>query len=273
MALSGQHLPPLIDSHVHTDDDRLAIDLDAVLNAARDANIVAQIVPSIRRSYWARVKQLCAEHADLHACYGLHPCFYECHQAGDVEELAIWLGRENPVAVGECGLDYQTTGGDKASQQKLFSAQLALAREFNLPVVIHANKAVEDVIRMIRSSGHYDGMVHSFNGSMQQATRLIDLGYKISFGGAVTFTRARRLRELVAQLPLESLLIETDAPDQPDASHNRQRNEPAYLSQVWQVVSSLRDEPADEVARVTSLNAIKLFKLPLAIDDKNRLTV
>lgn len=271
MALSGQDLPPLVDSHVHTDDERLAIDRDAVLTAARAANIIAQVVPAIKRTFWPRIRQLCSEHADLYACYGLHPCFCDYHKPGDVEELAVWLGKERPVAVGECGLDYHTAGADKALQQKLFAAQLSLAREFNLPVIIHAHKAVEDVIRMIRSSGHYSGVVHSFNGSAQQATRLIDLGYKLSFGGAITYARAKRLRGLVAQLPLESLMIETDAPDQPDASHDRQRNEPAYLLQNWQAISSLRDEPADQIARVTSLNAIQLFKLPIEIDEQNRL--
>lgn len=269
--MSGQRLPSLIDSHVHTDDERLAPDLSMVLRAARSANIVAQIVPSTKRALWPGIKHLCAEHADLFACYGLHPCFCDQHQSGDIEELAQWLGKESPVAVGECGLDYQMSGANKAHQQKLFAAQLALAREFNLPVVIHANKAVEDVIRMIRASGHYSGIVHSFNGSLQQATRLIDLGYKLGFGGAVTYERARRLRAMVAKLPLDSFLIETDSPDQPDASHDKQRNEPAYLVEVWRCIGKLRDEPADEIARATTANAIQLFKLPLTMDEQNRL--
>ena len=214
---------------------------------------------------------MCAEHADLFACYGLHPCFCEHHQSGDLEELAVWLGKERPVAVGECGLDYHISGGNKANQQKMFAAQLALARAFNLPIVIHANKAVEDVIRMIRASGHYCGVVHSFNGSAQQAARLIDLGYKLGFGGAVTFERAKRLRALVAKLPLSALLLETDAPDQPDVTHDKQRNEPAYLLDVWRSIGNLRDESAEEVAQVTTANAIELFRLPLAVDRQSRL--
>ena len=269
--MSGQLSPSLIDSHVHTDHERLAPDIDAVLHSARTANVVAQVVPSVCRNLWPRVKSLCAAHTDLYACYGLHPCFCDEHQAGDIEALASWLGSERPVALGECGLDYHISGADKSDQQKLFAAQLALAREFNLPVVIHANRAVEDVIRMIRASGHYLGLVHSFNGSIQQATRLTDLGYKLSFGGAVTYARAKRLRALVAKLPLDTLMLETDAPDQPDASHEKQRNEPAYLHQVWQCVSSLREEPAEEIARATSANAIELFRLPLKIDAHCRL--
>ncbi len=265
--------PALIDSHVHTDDDRFDEDRHDILGAARANNVIAQVVPAVSRALWPRVKQLCGEHRDLFACYGLHPCFCGEHANGDIEELGSWLARENPVAVGECGLDYHTAGGDKGFQQRLFAAQLALAREFNLPVVIHARKAVEDVIRMIRSSGHSLGVVHSFNGSSQQAQRLIELGYKLSFGGAVTFSRAKRLRDLVAQLPLTALLLETDAPDQPDTLHNGQRNQPAYLVDVWRNLSQLRDEDPADIALATTRNAIDLFRLPLSVDEHCRLTV
>lgn len=259
--------PALIDSHVHTDDGRFDDDRLLVIQAARDANIIAQIVPAVHRGLWPKLKSLCAEHSDLFACYGLHPCFCHEHSSQDIEQLGAWLASERPVAVGECGLDYHTAGADKSVQQQLFAAQLALAREFRLPIVIHANKAVEDVIRMIRASGHSQGLVHSFNGSSQQAHRLIDLGYKLSFGGAVTFDRAKRLRSLVAQLPLHALLLETDAPDQPDTTHSSQRNQPAYLSDVWRNLSELREESPEEVARATTCNAIELFKLPLAQAD------
>ncbi|MEE9320790.1 MAG: TatD family hydrolase [Granulosicoccus sp.] len=263
--MSNAASPALIDVHVHTDDERFKGDRASVLAAARKANIIAQVVPSVSQRLWPRVKAVCADQTDLYACYGLHPCFHDEHRDTHVEELAQWLGRERPVAVGECGLDYQIAGADKAHQQRLFSAQLALAREFDLPIVIHARKAVEDVIRMIRSSGHYRGLIHSYSGSVQQARRLIDLGYKLSFGGPVTFDRARRLRELVSQLPLEAILLETDAPDQPDARHHNQRNEPAYLVDIWHTISELRKEDAKTVADTTTANAIQLFSLPLPL--------
>lgn len=264
MAASPSPAPPLVDSHVHIDDERLRPDLDGVLGRARAANVVAQVVPAIARRLWPRVREVCAADPALHACYGLHPCFHAEHRDEHVGELAAWIGRERPVAVGECGLDYFIPGADKSCQQHLFSAQLSLAREFDLPIVIHARRAVEDVIRMVRASGHYRGVVHSYNGSVQQASRLIDLGYRLSFGGAVTYPRARRLRALVASLPLDALLLETDAPDQPDAAHEGLRNEPAWLEDVWRAVSELRPESADEVARATSDNAARLFGLQLA---------
>lgn len=254
--------PLLIDSHVHLDDERFDTDREAVLDAARDNNIKAQIIPAVTAQHWPRLKSICDAHSDLYPCYGLHPCFFQQHRDIHLHELPLWLGREPAVAVGECGLDYAIAGADKAQQQHLFSAQLALAREFNLPIVIHAVRAVEDVIRMIRASGHYNGVVHSFNGSVQQAHRLIDLGYFLSFGGAVTYTRAKRLRELVASLPLDALLLETDAPDQPANVHRGERNEPAYLVDHWQVMAQLREEDANTVAEATTRNARGLFNLP-----------
>ena len=253
--------PALIDSHVHTDDERLEAEQVQILQTARNAGVVAQIVPAVTRELWPRLKSLCDAHHDLHACYGMHPCFCAEHSMEDVAALATWIGREKPVAVGECGLDYYIASDSKALQQSLFSAQLALAKEFSLPIVIHARQAVEDVINMIRASGHNTGVVHSYNGSAQQAHRLIDLGYSLSFGGATTFDRARKLRKLFASLPLEALLLETDAPDQPDCLHNGQLNQPAWLVDVWRNLSELRAESADEVAAVTTQNARNLFRL------------
>jgi len=252
----------LVDSHVHVDDERLDADRIATIDAARSCNIAAQIVPAVSQQHWPRLKALCDSHDDLYPCYGLHPCYYAEHTDEHVQELAQWLGREPAVAVGECGLDYALAGADKAQQQHLFAAQLALAREFDLPIVVHAVKAVEDVIRMIRASGHYKGMVHSFSGSIQQAHRLIDLGYMVSFGGAATYPRAKRLRRMIASLPLDSLLLETDAPDQPAAKYQGQRNEPAYLVDIWQSISELRDEDEATVAEATTNNASRLFSLP-----------
>lgn len=260
---SSQPAPSLIDSHVHTDDERLHPRQQQVLQAARAANIIAQIVPGISRRLWPRVKALCDDHEDLFPCYGLHPCFHDEHTVEDISELAYWLGRERPVAVGECGLDYHIADPDKSRQQHTFASQLALAREFDLPIVIHARKAVEDVIDMIRSSGHCRGMIHSFNGSAQQADKLINLGYRLSFGGAVTYDRAHRLRKLVAELPLDALLLETDAPDQTDAAHQGRCNEPAFLVDIWQSISALRTEAPETIAAATTNNAIALFKLPL----------
>ncbi|ASJ71095.1 TatD family hydrolase [Granulosicoccus antarcticus] len=268
--MQRQLAPSLIDSHVHTDDDRLQPDQATIMQSARAANIIAQIVPGISQPLWPRVKALCDAHSDLYPCYGLHPCFPEEHKPLHIDELKRWLEREHPVAVGECGLDYQIVDADKVQQQQLFEAQLSLAREFDLPVVIHARKAVEQVINMIRASGHFCGMIHSYNGSAQQAGKLIDLGYKLSFGGAVTYDRASRLRKLVAQLPLDCLLLETDAPDQTDARHQGLLNQPAFLVDIWQAISALRQEDPETLAAATTDNAIALFRLPLTAGNRQK---
>ena len=251
----------LIDSHIHLDDEQLQPNLNAVVVAARKANVVAQIVPAIARRWWPRLKETCAQFDGVFACYGLHPCFMTEHQESDLALLKEWIQRESPVAVGECGLDYFIPNPDKERQKQFFAAQLVLAKEFELPIVIHARKAMDDVIQMIRSESHHSGMVHSFNGSMQQATQLIDLGYRISLGGAVTYPRARRLHRLARELPLDALLLETDAPDQVDANHQGELNQPAYLHNVWEFISNLREEDAETVGQPTSANARELFRI------------
>lgn len=254
----------LIDSHAHIDDKQLAKDLPDVLARALSNGIIAQVVPATHRENWPHIQSLCNEHDELFACYGLHPCFMDHHTSEHLHDLAYWLGRETPAAVGECGLDYSCDDVDKSAQQRLFAGQLSLAREFRLPIVIHAHKAVEDVIRMIRSSGHNHGLVHSFNGSLQQATRLIDLGYKLGFGGAVTYSRATRLQELIKAIPVESIVLETDAPYQPPSQYNGQRNEPAYITDVLRCVSEVKNLPVEELAQATTGNAIELFGLPIS---------
>lgn len=257
--MARKNNPKLIDSHVHSDDSRLSDDFPAVMARARAAGVIGQVIPAVTREHWPRIKEYVAEHKDLYACYGLHPCFMSQHQAEDLQTLPLWLGKERPVAVGECGLDYSLADVNKSEQQTFFGAQLAMAREFRLPIVVHAHRAVEDVIRLIKASGHNRGMVHSFNGSLQQAHRLIDLGFMMSFGGAATYERATKLRAVFEALPLDSILLETDAPDQPDATHAKQRNEPAYLFDVWEALSELRIETANKVAKTTTTNAKRLF--------------
>lgn len=259
--MSSRNNPLLIDSHIHLDDERFSDQQAQLLTMARANNIAAFVVPAVCQRFWPRLKALCDAHNDLHACYGLHPRFFHEHSDEHLQQLPLWLGKESPVAIGECGLDYAYAGADKSAQQHLFGAQLALAREFNLPIVIHAVRAVEDVIRMIRASGHRRGMVHSFNGSQQQAHKLIDLGYKLSFGGAVTYPKAKKLQELVASLPLEAVLLETDAPDQPPVPYQGAQNQPHYLIDVWQCISTIRNESATAIAEATSHNARQLFNL------------
>lgn len=251
----------LVDSHSHFDAAEFDADRPAAHARAIAAGVQAQVVPAIDAAGWPKLKAVCAQLPGLYPAYGLHPMYLDAHRPEHLTELRGWLERERPVAVGECGLDFFVEGLDAEAQQLYFDAQLRLAHEFDLPLIVHARRAVDAVIASIRRVGGLRGVVHSFSGSAEQAAQLYKLGFLLGIGGPVTYERANRLRGLVATMPLEQLLLETDAPDQPDANHRGERNEPAYLTKVLEVVAELRGMPREVVASTTSANAERLFGL------------
>lgn len=252
-------MSPLYDSHCHLDAAEFDADRQAVLARARDAGVARQLVPAVDRASWDAIRTLCAAEPGLRPAYGLHPMFLDRHQPDHLDELRDWLDAERPAAVGECGLDFFLDGLDPEAQRLYFRRQLELARDFDLPVVLHARRAVEEVIGTLRQVGGLRGVVHSWSGSEEQARQLFELGFCLGIGGPVTYDRARRLRRTVATMPLDCLLLETDAPDQPDADWRGQRNEPARLRQVLDVVAQLRGQPSAAIAEATSANALRLF--------------
>ncbi len=251
----------LIDSHCHFDVSEFDSDRDAALARAREAGVIAQVVPAIDAAGWPKLRELCARENDLHPAYGLHPIFLDAHRPEHLDELAIWIEKEEPVAVGECGLDFYVDDLDSETQRRYFRRQLELAKDFDLPLILHARRAVEEVTATLREIGGLRGVVHSYSGSLEQARQLWKLGFSLGFGGPITYERARRLREIVSTMPAEFLLLETDSPDQPLATHRGQRNEPAWLGEVLQVAATLRGESAEELAAITTANARRLFGL------------
>jgi TatD DNase family protein len=249
----------LVDSHCHLDVSEFDADRAGVLERARASGVAHQVVPAIHAAGWPRLRDLCAAEAGLHPAYGLHPVYLEMHSDSYLHALEDWLQREPAVAVGECGLDYYVEALDRERQQVLFDGQLALAHRFGLPVVVHARRAVDAVIASIRRFPGVRGVVHSYAGSQEQARQLWDLGFLLGLGGPVTYERANRIRSLAATMPLEHLLLETDAPDQPDAAHRGQRNEPARLPQVLHTIATLRGEAPERIAEITTANAKTLF--------------
>lgn len=254
----------LVDSHSHFDAPEFDGDRDAALARARAAGVTRQVVPAVAASSWPKLREVCAQDAGLFAAYGLHPMYLSEHRPAHLEDLRTWIEREKPVAVGECGLDFFVEGLDAETQQQYFDGQLRLAREFDLPVIVHARRAVDAVIASIRRIGGLRGVVHSFSGNPEQARQLWQLGFLIGLGGPVTYERANRLRTLARTMPLDYLLLETDAPDQPDAGIRGQRNEPARLPVVRDVIAGLRGITAVEVSQATTRNAERLFNLPPA---------
>ena len=251
----------LVDSHSHFDAAEFDADRAQAHARALAAGVTRQVVPAVDAAGWPKLEQVCSEFTGLFPAYGLHPMYLESHRPEHLRELRDWIGRKRPVAVGECGLDFFVEGLDAEAQRFYFEGQLQLAREFGLPVVVHARRAVDAVIAAIRKIGGLRGVVHSFSGSAEQAAQLHKLGFLLGIGGPVTYERANRLRGIVATMPLEQMLLETDAPDQPGAGHRGERNEPAFLPEVLDVIAGLRGMPRDELAIVTTTNAERLFAI------------
>ena len=254
----------LIDSHCHLDASEFDPDRTAVIERARAAGVQAQVVPAVTAASWPKLREVCQQAPGLYPAYGLHPMFLADHRPEHLGQLRDWIERERPCAIGECGLDFFVEGLDAEAQQGFFIGQLKLARDFDLPVIVHARRAVDAVIAAIRRIGGLRGVVHSFPGSPEQAAQLDKLGFLLGLGGPLTYERAQRLQRLVREMPLEQLLLETDAPDQPDAGIRGQRNEPARLSVISRHVAALRGTDVETVARVTSENVRRLFALPAA---------
>ena len=252
----------LVDTHCHLDAPEFDHDREAVIQRARTGGVSQQVVPATIAAGWPGLRDVCAAGAGLHPAYGLHPMFLDAHRREHIADLTLWIERERPVAVGECGLDYYIPDPDREAQSWYFDAQLKLARDFDLPVIVHARRSVDQVIAAIRRIGNLRGVVHSFPGSQQQAEMLWKHGFMLGLGGPVTYERANRLRRIAATMPLEWLLLETDAPDQPDAWNRGRRNEPARIVNVLNSIAQLRAIDPLELAAATTANAERLFRLP-----------
>ena len=252
----------LFDTHCHLDVAAFDIDRGHVIDAANRNGVTRQLIPAINQDNWQAIRTLCGSHENLHAAYGFHPMYLPAADDQHIKDLKRFLDAEpDAVAVGECGLDFYIENFDADRQRWFLDRQLRIARDRELPVILHARRAVDDVMSSIRRFGPLTGIVHSYPGSLDQAKRLFDMGFKLGIGGPVTYERANKLRTIVKEMPLESLVLETDAPDQPNSDQRGQRNEPANLLAVAQVVAQVRGETLAHVAQVTTRTAMDLFKL------------
>lgn len=253
-------MPALVDSHCHLDADEFAADRDAVIARAEQAGVAAMVVPAVERANFERVLQLCRRHARCVPALGIHPLYVGQANPEDLDALRALLQRQQAVAVGEIGLDYFVDGPDRARQEYYFVEQLKLAREFELPVLLHIRRAQDEVLKHLRRIRVCGGIAHAFNGSRQQAQAFIELGFKLGFGGAMTYTRALRIRELAATLPLEAIVLETDAPDMAPAWLEKgERNSPEQLPQIGQVLAGLRGLEAAQIRDSTTRNMLRLM--------------
>ena len=251
----------LFDTHCHLDLDAFDEDRDQVLQAARAAGVRDMLIPAVERRTWSSLLAFCATDDRLYPALGLHPVYLEAHRLEDVEQLDAAVAEYRPVAVGEIGLDYQLDHLDRGRQQALLEAQLEVAAAQRLPVVLHVRKAHDAMLNTLKRFGLPGGFCHAFNGSLQQAARYIDLGFCLGFGGMLTFERSNHLRRLAAELPLEAIVLETDAPDMTVASHQYERNSPGYRPEVLQTLSALRSMADDEIGDATTRNAQRVLGL------------
>jgi TatD DNase family protein len=256
------------DTHCHLDAAEFDADRDAVVARARAAGVAQIVVPAVARSNFDTVRTLAHAHGFRYAL-GIHPLCVgqadddDLHQLSDA--LAEHRGDPRLVAVGEIGLDHFVPGLDRARQAQFYVAQLKLARRFDLPVILHVRRSADTLLKHLRVEKVRGGIAHAFNGSEQQALAFVALGFKLGFGGAMTFERALQIRRLAQTLPADAIVLETDAPDIPPhwlyrtaaerAAGQSSRNEPAELPRIAQTLGELRGLSLQALAELTSANA------------------
>ena len=263
-----------VDTHCHLDAPEFGAEMPVIRARAAERGVALCVIPAVAVFNFATVRELARMQGDAYAL-GIHPLCTGDAQESDLGTLDAELAarRDDPrlVAVGEIGLDYFVPGLDSDKQEHFFHTQLQLARKYDLPVLIHVRRSVDKVLKHLRQTAAgrpWRGIAHAFNGSEQQAQACIDIGLKLGFGGAVTFERALQLRRLAARLPLESMVMETDAPDiqphwiyrtqaQRAAGQPQGRNEPGELPRIAEVVANLRGIGVDELALATTANALE----------------
>ncbi len=256
-----------IDSHCHLDAPEFDADRDAVVARAGAAGVAQIVIPAVACSNLETVRLLAHRHGFAYAL-GIHPLCVERALDDDLRHLhdALAAHRADPrlVAVGEIGLDHFVAGLDPVRQERFYAAQLKLARQFDLPVIVHVRKSADTLLKHLRATRVRGGIAHAFNGSEQQAQAFVALGFKLGFGGAMTFERALQIRRLATELPIEAIVLETDAPDIPPhwlyrtaverAAGATSRNEPAELPRIAQTLAGLRGLSLPALAEITSAN-------------------
>jgi TatD DNase family protein len=268
-----------IDSHCHLDAAEFDADRDAVVERARAAGVAQVVLPAVEVATFERVRELAHQIGAVYAL-GIHPLYVARAQPDDLARLhaALQHHRDDPrlVAVGEIGLDHFVPGLDRELQQRYYLAQLKLARDAGLPVILHVRRSADDLLAGLGRFEVMGGIAHAFNGSAQQAGRFVERGFALGFGGAMTFDRALQIRRLAAGLPAEALVLETDAPDIPpqwlyrraeerSAGATSRRNEPAELPHIARTLTELRGWALDETAHRTSANVRRVLpRLPAA---------
>ena len=260
----------LIDSHAHLDDRRFDADRDMLIKSLKEngVNLVLNIGADIKTSK-ASV-DLAKKYNNVYAVVGVHPHSAKDLEGSDLSELRKIASEDKVVAIGEIGLDYHYDNSPRDVQRKWFKKQIELAQELDMPIVIHSREATQETFDILKEASEKKslrGIIHSYSGSYEMAVEYIKLGFYIAIGGPVTFKNARILREVAAKLPLDKLLIETDAPYLTPEPYRGKRNEPMYVKYVAEKIAQVRGSTYEQIAKATSDNLLKLFELEEDVKD------
>tara|TARA_R110000744_G_scaffold20492_1_gene53866 strand:- start:618 stop:1436 length:819 start_codon:yes stop_codon:yes gene_type:complete len=251
------------DSHCHLDFNAFSADLPSLLKQCQQAHIHHIVIPTIGPKNWLKVLALAknnsSEHLALHPCLGIHPWFLNDLAADslDVLEHLVNLHQNDIVAIGEAGIDgvIDKAQDNLSAQTLVFEQQLTLAKTYHLPIIVHHRRSHQYIVPMLRQKKLTNGgIIHAFSGSYQQACQYIDLGFKLGIGGTITYPRAEKTLKAVKRLPLESLVLETDAPAMPLYGFQGQDNSPLQLISIFQTLSSIRSEPSQVLADALESN-------------------
>ncbi|MBD8806579.1 MULTISPECIES: TatD family hydrolase [Pseudomonas syringae group] len=257
----------LIDTHTHLDFLDFDADRAQVLDRCRSLGVQRMVVLGVYQRNWQRLWDLTLKNPAVYAAFGLHPVYIDEHVPEHLAELSDWLtrlkGHPQLCAVGEIGLDYYVEGLDKTRQQQVFDAQLELAAEFDLPALLHVRRSHADVIATLkRHKLKRSGVIHAFAGSREEAREYIKLGFKLGLGGAATWPQALRMHRVIAELPLDSVVLETDSPDMAPAMYPNQRNSPEHLPDICNALAALMNVSPEQLAQASTRNAYDLFDWP-----------
>ena len=256
-----------IDSHCHLDFVSINYSLETIIRECERQDVDHILVPSVDPSNLESVIDLSRQFKHVSFALGFHPMYIDKLKEGDLENLDNWISEnEEIVALGEIGLDFFERQDNIDQQEDIFVHQLKLAQKYDLPVIMHVRGAIDRVLKNLRRYSVRGGIAHAFNGSMQQASQFIELGFKLGFGGAMTYDRAKHLQRLATQIPLDAIVLETDAPDiAPSWLKKGAANTPSQLAKIGAFLAQLRNIPVEEIARITSQNCLaalpKLNKL------------
>lgn len=254
----------LIDTHCHFDAAEFDRDRDAEYARAVEAGVSTIIIPAIARDNFAVVASTCERYPGCLPAWGMHPLLIAQHRPEHLAALRAQIEQQRPVAMGEIGLDLFVRDLDFATQDYFYVEQLKIARDYDLPVLLHCRKSYDQLLKHLRRIPVRGGIAHAFNGSPQQADEFIKLGFKLGFGGAFTWPRANNLRRLAVNLPLDVIVLETDSPDIPPIWIGRGRNSPGELPQIANTLAELRGISIETVCEVTTRNARTILDLPMS---------